>query len=139
MMDSSGQGWHKTPVKPKSSPYSYNNPYKPYDNKAYQKEPKEPVEPKIAATPGVAKAYGSYHSTPGTPPSPVSTVGDGITNQLINDHLIKDKDNYTYKITNSELYIDGVKQPDDVHKRIVEKYLKPGDKINYTRTNTTTK
>jgi hypothetical protein len=137
MMDSSGQGWHKTPVKPKSSPYSYNNPYKPYDNKAYQKEPKEPVEPKTATIPTVAKAYGSYHSAAGTPPSPVSTVGDGITNQLINDHLIKDKDNYTYKITNSELYIDGVKQPDDVHKRIVEKYLKPGDSINYTRTNTT--
>jgi hypothetical protein len=137
MMDSSGQGWHKTPVKPKSSPYSYNNPYKPYDNKAYQKEPKEPVEPKTATIPTVAKAYGSYHSAAGTPPSPVSTVGDGITNQLINDHLIKDKDNYTYKITNSELYIDGVKQPDDVHKRIVEKYLKPGDNINYTRTNTT--
>jgi len=140
IMDSTGQGWHKTPIKPKSYPYSYNKPYKPYGNKAYPTEPKEPVEPNTTATtPTLAKAYGSYHSTPGTPPSPVSTVGDGITNQLINDHLIKDKSNYTFKITNDELYIDGVKQPDEVHKRIVEKYLKPGDTINYTRTNKTTK
>jgi len=144
-MDSTGRVWSKKPIAPKK-PYGYKydkkykgdydakyKPYQPYE----PQELKEPVEPKTATIPTVAKAYGSYHSAAGTPPSPVSTVGDGITNQLINDHLIKDKDNYTYKITNSELYIDGVKQPDDVHKRIVEKYLKPGDSINYTRTNTT--
>ena len=144
-MDSTGRVWSKKPISPKK-PYGYKydkkykgdydaryKPYQPYE----PQELKEPVEPKTATIPTVAKAYGSYQSAPGTPPSPVSTVGDGITNQLINDRLIKDKDNYTYKITNSELYIDGVKQPDDVHKRIVEKYLKPGDNINYTRTNTT--
>jgi bla regulator protein BlaR1 len=97
-------------------------------------KPGIPGTPGIPATPGVPETPG----TPATPGAPVNTVGDKITKRLIDEHLVKDKNNYTIKITNDALYIDGVKQPEEVHQKIIQQYLKPGDKINYTRTNTTT-
>jgi hypothetical protein len=65
-------------------------------------------------------------------------VGDKITKQLIDEHLIRDKNNYSFKITDDALYIDGVKQPDKVHEQVIKNYVKPGDHINFTRTNKTT-
>ena len=45
-------------------------------------------------------------------------------NDLINDGVIKDKNNLSYKLSADELIVNGVKQPGQVHKKMKDKYLK---------------
>ncbi len=136
MKDSDGIAWRKKPIDAKYA--------KKYDKAAYKSEAykrktpqdpaavAEPVEP--VSPPGVGPGL----PEPPTPPSPENAVSDKIAKQLIDSHLIKDKGNYSFKITNDELYIDGVKQSDKVHNQVIKSCLKPGDHINLTRTNKTT-
>ena len=155
-MDSNGRAWVKKPIAAKKPyGYGYDKKYKgDYDAKykgSYPNEPQEPKEPAEMQGPPPASPKGpepmptspslspSNPPSAPVPPSPVNTVGDKITKQLIDEHLIKDRNNYSFKITDDALYIDGVKQSEELHQEIIQKYLKPGDKINYTRTNTTTK
>ncbi|HEY2583758.1 MAG TPA: M56 family metallopeptidase, partial [Mucilaginibacter sp.] len=59
-------------------------------------------------------------------PAKAILIGD----ELVRENLVKDKTHYTYKLTNSELYIDGVLRSEELHRRIVDKYFKPGDNFN---------
>jgi hypothetical protein len=139
--DSNGKAWVKKPIAAKyqkeydKSTYKAVKPYKPKAAEepgvVHHDEVAEPAEPASAA--GVAQV-----AQPAMPPSPVNTVGDKITKQLIDEHLIRDKNNYSFKITDDALYIDGVKQSDKVHEQVIKNYVKPGDHINFTRTNKTT-
>jgi len=59
-----------------------------------------------------------------------STTPD-IGDELLKAHLIKDKTNFTIKLTNDELIINGVKQSEENHQVILKKYQKkPSDKVN---------
>lgn len=50
--------------------------------------------------------------------------GNDMTSDLIADGLIKDKKNLSYKLNIDELVIDGVTQPDVIHRKYMRKYLK---------------
>lgn len=50
--------------------------------------------------------------------------GNLMTNDLMADGLIKNKNNYTYKLSKDGLVIDGEDQPDAVYKKYAKKYLK---------------
>jgi bla regulator protein BlaR1 len=84
--------------------------------------------------------------TPPTPPayppqkptlpqgSDKNTVNE-IANDLLKENLIKDKNNFSFKISNDQLIIDGVTQPEEIHRKIIEKYVKtPGDKVDLSYT-----
>jgi beta-lactamase regulating signal transducer with metallopeptidase domain len=65
-------------------------------------------------------------TSPAAPPSLDKMIED-VTNDLINEHIIKDKSSLlTVKLTYSELLVNGVKQPDDIQKRLAAKYY-PGN------------
>ena len=50
---------------------------------------------------------------------------ENIIGDLIKENIIKDKkDLASYKLSNEELIVNGVKQPDTVYKRFKEKYVK---------------
>ena len=63
---------------------------------------------------------------PQAPPSLDKMIAD-VTNDLITEHIIKDKSGLsTFKLTYSELLVNGVKQPDDIQKKFAAKYY-PGN------------
>jgi len=63
---------------------------------------------------------------PASPPSLDKMISD-VTNDLINEHIIKDKsDLSTVKLTYAELIVNGVKQPDEIQKKFAAKYY-PGN------------
>jgi len=65
-------------------------------------------------------------SAPPTPPSLDKMISD-VTNDLINEHIIKDKSSLlTVKLTYAELIVNGVKQPDEIQKKFAAKYY-PGN------------
>ena len=127
-----------TPATP-ASPASSALPALPASPAAPAKGPGNPPVPPVGAAYTPYKPnYKPYEPREPVPPvAPLPNMGDEITKDLLKSDLIKDKANYTFKITDDALYVDGIKQPDAVYKEIVGKYVKPGDKINYTRTNTT--
>ena len=48
-----------------------------------------------------------------------------LTGDLVNESVLKDKSSLsTFKLTNTELVVNGAKQPDDVQKKLSSKYLK---------------
>ena len=56
----------------------------------------------------------------------------GLINDLINEGVIKDKTDLSYKLSHEELIVNGVKQPEQLFKKIKAKYLKePGVEIVY--------
>ena len=63
---------------------------------------------------------------PAAAPSLDKMIAD-VTNDLINEHIIKDKSSLvTVKLTYAELIVNGVKQPDDIQKKFAAKYY-PGN------------
>lgn len=54
---------------------------------------------------------------------------------LYNAGLIKDKTHFTAQITNDELIVNGVKQSEENHQKILKLYQrKPDDKVNFSFT-----
>ncbi len=53
-----------------------------------------------------------------------------IAYELIRDNLVTDKNHFTYKLNKDGLWIDSVKQPEELHRRIVDEHFKPDDKFN---------
>jgi beta-lactamase regulating signal transducer with metallopeptidase domain len=65
--------------------------------------------------------------TPPTPPPSLDKMIADVTNDLVNEHIIKDKSSLsTVKLTYAELVVNGVKQPDEVQKKFAAKYY-PGN------------
>jgi|GEM_PF-5724713 len=63
-------------------------------------------------------------------------IGVEIADELVKENIITDKNDVTFRITNEELIVNGVKQPEALHKKILSKYVKkPGDNINYNYSN----
>jgi len=61
-----------------------------------------------------------------------------IIEDLTAAKLISDKKNLSFRLTNDELIINGIKQTDEIHNQILKKYVKkPGDNItlNYNYRN----
>lgn len=54
-------------------------------------------------------------------------VAGEIADRLKEENIVQDRSNMSFKLTNDELIVNGVKQPDDVQKKIIEKYLKGTD------------
>ncbi len=79
-------------------------------NKPKPQEPQKPQPPQA----------------PPTPPSLDKMIAD-VTNDLIKEHIIKDKSSLlTIKLTYSELIVNGMKQPDEIQKKFAAKYY-PGN------------
>ncbi len=58
-------------------------------------------------------------------------VAGEIADRLKEENIVQDRSNMSFKLTNDELIVNGIKQPDDVQKKIIEKYLKgPDDKFS---------
>ncbi|MES3018298.1 MAG: M56 family metallopeptidase [Bacteroidota bacterium] len=58
---------------------------------------------------------------------------DQVNKQLIAEGLVRNQANFSYKLNNNELIIDGVKQSDELHKRIVSQVLKnKSENIEFT-------
>jgi bla regulator protein BlaR1 len=53
-----------------------------------------------------------------------------IAYELVRDHLVNDKNNFSYKLSRNELTIDGVRQSDELRRRIVDEYFLPDDDFN---------
>ncbi len=51
-----------------------------------------------------------------------ANLGKELKAQLQRDGLISDPSNFQFQLSNKELKVNGVKQPDDVHKRYIEFY-----------------
>ena len=71
---------------------------------------------------------------------PGHVTSTSISNEIINDlekaNIITTRNNLSFRITNKELIVNGVKQPDAVHKKILKKYIrKPGDNISLDYSN----
>jgi len=65
--------------------------------------------------------------TPPAPPPSLDKMIADVTNDLINERIIKDKSSLlTIKLTYSELIVNGVKQPDEIQKKFAAKYY-PGN------------
>jgi bla regulator protein BlaR1 len=48
----------------------------------------------------------------------------GMINDLIESGVVKDKSNLSYKLSQEELIVNGVKQSDELHKKLKNKYIK---------------
>jgi hypothetical protein len=57
---------------------------------------------------------------------------EGILAVLKAANVIKGKEGTTFNLTNNELLVNGVRQPNQLHQELRQKYIyKPGDFINF--------
>ena len=108
-----------------TTPYAPKSPYDSHAKPIAPVAPKQPVD------------YKSYGSTKGDEPgakmiNDMLLIGklkdderrDRMINDLLHDGIISTKDNLSFKISNSEFIINGKKQPDNIHQKYSEKYVK---------------
>jgi hypothetical protein len=76
----------------------------------------------------LAQPYENRH--PGPYDAFLKERSEEISGELIRDNLVNDKNHFSYNLSKDELIIDGVRQPDELHRRIVVKYFKPDDNFN---------
>lgn len=107
-------------------------PYTPYNTQA----PLSPLSPINYATPSPKSSLKKSTKT-GTERVVKSisvTNGDGhdytdeINSELLKDGIISNTNKLSYKLDKNSLTINGVKQPESVHKKYKEKYLKRDDR-----------
>lgn len=61
-------------------------------------------------------------------------LSDQILADLVNEQVITDTTGVAFSLTNEELVINGIKQPSDIHNRIISKYVKgPKDRLQVNR------
>jgi bla regulator protein blaR1 len=70
----------------------------------------------------------------------VFNVSTGIAGDIIRDlenlNIINSRENLSFQLTNKSLIVNGIKQPEDIHQRILQKYQsKAGDKISLRYSN----
>jgi bla regulator protein BlaR1 len=65
------------------------------------------------------------------------SISDRIADEIVNAGLSPTKDNLSFHITNDLLIVNGVRQSDEVHQKIISKFVKkPGDTLDFTYQNT---
>ncbi|MCR8560916.1 M56 family metallopeptidase [Mucilaginibacter sp. BJC16-A38] len=63
-------------------------------------------------------------------------VYNKMTDKLIQKGIINDKNNLDISISNDELKVNGVKQPENIHQEILKLYVThPGDKVSWSYSN----
>ncbi|HSZ32136.1 MAG TPA: M56 family metallopeptidase [Puia sp.] len=70
------------------------------------------------------------NSYPGPHDNFIKQRSEEIAYELIKENLVKDKTYFTYKLSRDEFSIDGIKQPEELRRRIIDKYFKPDDNFN---------
>src|SRR5439155_25449211 len=70
----------------------------------------------------------------------VSILRNSVSEEIINDlkeaNIITTENNLSFRLTNDELIVNGVKQPDDIHQKMLRKYAgKPGGTISLSYNN----
>jgi len=74
------------------------------------------------------------------PLPPVAPINNkqyaAVTTELINDGVIKDKDNFDVSINNKYLKVDGVTQSEELHQKMLKKLnVKKGDNFSWSFSN----
>jgi beta-lactamase regulating signal transducer with metallopeptidase domain len=79
----------------------------------------------------LAQPYENKH--PGPYDAFLKQRSEEIAAKLARDNLVSDKSLFTYKLSRDEFFIDGVRQPDELRRRIIDEYFKPDDyfHLNY--------
>jgi len=96
----------------------------------------KPVFERISRQFGTGGSYGSSYAPPygnkyaGSDYANRPDVSKEIAWELIKENLVKDKTYFTYKLSRDEFSIDGIKQPDDLRRRIIDQFFKPDDNFN---------
>jgi bla regulator protein BlaR1 len=75
-----------------------------------------------------AQPYGNKY--PGSNYANLPDVSKEIAWGLIKENLVKDKTYFTYRLSRDEFSIDGIKQPDELRRRIIDEFFKPDDDFN---------
>ena len=76
----------------------------------------------------LAPPYENRH--PGPYDAFLKERSEQIAAALVRDNLVSDKRHFTYKLSRAELFIDGVRQSDELRRRIVDEFFKPDDNLN---------
>ncbi len=76
----------------------------------------------------LAQPYENKH--PGPYDAFLKEQSEQIAAELVRENLVSDKSHFTYKLSRDELIIDGVRQSDELRRRIVEEHFKPDDYFN---------
>jgi len=89
-----------TPLKGQLAPYKSSHLNYTADAKQYATTPDEPVKAKAPS------------------------IGEQVTAELIKDQLISADDKHiSFKLSNTDLIVNGVRQPDDIQKRYKDKFV----------------
>lgn len=65
-----------------------------------------------------------------------NSTTDEIISDLEDANVISSTQNLSFQLTNNSLIVNGVKQPENIHQKIIQKYqVKPGDKISVSYSN----
>ena len=65
-----------------------------------------------------------------------TSISERIINDLKEANIISTSTNISFRLTNKELIVNGVKQPEDIHQKILKKYLSgPNDTISFSYSN----
>ncbi|GAA3986666.1 M56 family metallopeptidase [Mucilaginibacter dorajii] len=107
-----------SPLSATAQPNGYNNIYKSGYNAAQAAYKSNP--------------YGNQYKQPYQPDKEPS-VDDKVTAELIKDGLVDGRDKqFSFKLSQLEMIIDGVKQPDDVFQRYKQKFVPATGKNQWT-------
>ncbi len=76
--------------------------------------------------------YDNLH--PGPHDAIIKERSEEIAYELLKENLVKDRTYFSYRLSRDEFSIDGLKQPAELRRRIVDEFFKPDDEfnINYT-------
>jgi bla regulator protein BlaR1 len=120
------------PVEPIEPVVTETNRLSPLSPKATSLTPvgpkSMPLNGKLSPYSADYKAYASqYNANTNTyDKKPYKDVGARVSEELIKDNLINaDDKSASYKLSNQEMIVNGVRQPDDIFKRYKDKFVPP--------------
>ena len=86
------------------------------------------IQPDVTVTSAVAVKPAVYLTS--------ASMSEDIIRELEDANIITTRSNLSFRLTNDELIVNGVKQPDAIHQKILKKYVrKPGDIVSLSYNN----
>src|SRR5262249_4378898 len=86
------------------------------------------VEPVVTTRPAVTAKTAIYSSS--------TSISDDIIRDLEAANIITTRDNLSFQFTSDELIVNGVRQPDALHQKLLKKYVtNPGESISISYSN----